>query len=149
MSRYIESIGNALAEVLDRCARSRTEQFAGYCANLEFWISECEHLRGLIEGFDRRFEIMKSASDRYQTQLSHDTSRDDCGVPYQSVKRTTSNGDRERVYGSVKSSMSKILRRAYDLELIDLDDFDRFSDRVPPIDTGAYQGSAGNPLPAE
>src|SRR5262245_57754811 len=95
MSRYLIEIGEALAKVLENASSSQPEQFAGYVANLDFWLSEFEHLVAASGGFHERFKTMSQARNDYLATHGGGNNLDDCGQPYQGVVKTTSEKERK------------------------------------------------------
>ena len=64
MSYPIE-ISKALTETLARFVSLNAHQLAGHAANLDFWLGEVKHCIEVIEGYRRRFEVMKAAQMAY------------------------------------------------------------------------------------
>lgn len=131
MSLYILAIGKTPAEVLERAAAARLAQFAGYCANLGFWISECEHLRSIVDTYDTRFFAIREAFQRHLEAGGTSGSPDDCGVPFQKVMMTSTKGERQRVCNRAISALRRVLDRALNLGLIGISEYDGFNDRLP------------------
>ena len=130
MSLYIISIGEPLAIVLERAARAQPEQFAGYCANLDFWVGEAEHFFSVVDSFEGRFQSMKRASEEY-LEVEHQVGNlDEFGEPYQRVRESTTDGDRQRMRRRVHAAMKRVLDRAFDLRLLEIEAFDDLIKRV-------------------
>jgi hypothetical protein len=118
MSRYLVQIGESLATVLEGALRAQPEHFAGYFANLDFWIAEFRHLRAGVDGFDQRFLQMKEASAEYLTAHGGRHNRDDACVPYQEVTKTTKKHDRNAVAARCKTALERWVERAFQLGLL-------------------------------
>ncbi|MBW3599095.1 MAG: hypothetical protein KY475_17720 [Planctomycetes bacterium] len=94
MSHYLIEIGEALASVLERATTTQPEQFAGYIANLDFWLGEYEHLATVVAGYDERLRRLREAYDRYLGEQSGPHNLDDVGDPYAAPARTTKPHER-------------------------------------------------------
>jgi len=77
MSKYVETIAEALIDVLNGAAGSRDHRIEGYAANVDFWIDEIVHCVAAIDDFPRRQELfvdaVKHAADRIREAKIHDT----------------------------------------------------------------------------
>ncbi|HVX12677.1 MAG TPA: hypothetical protein VHC22_15965 [Pirellulales bacterium] len=71
MSKYLETITEALIEVLNQAARSsdhrhaliRDHRILGYAANVDFWIGEIEHCLAALDGFAERQQTFTRAME--------------------------------------------------------------------------------------
>ena len=136
MSKYISNISEILAGVLDRATRAQPEQFAGYWANIDFWIAEYEHLVAIAAGYDQRINAMKAAYDQHIREHGGPHNFDDCGKPYQRVK-PSKRGDRKEAVRAVKEALDRVVERAHRMGMIDFDERDRLSERVKVARQGA------------
>jgi hypothetical protein len=134
MSQYELDLAASLAHVLERAAASQPEMFAGYVANLEFWCRELDHLHDVHDGHGERLETMRLGSARY-LEAHHGTVHnvDEFGTPFQGVRETTTSRERVEAVKRCRNAFRKILQRALDLELIDLDGFDGWSARLERV----------------
>ena len=130
MSVYILSLGDSLKSVLASVVSCQHSQFAGYCANIEFWFSEAEHLHEISSTYEDRLERMKKGVKSYKRLGFSEGNFDDCNEPYQSVGRTSKKGDRKRICAEVSEGLQKFIERAYGLELIDEQRFFELEDRL-------------------
>ena len=73
---------------------------------------------------------MKEASRSYKGTVSSGGNIDDCGEPYQTVRRTSSQGDRKRICSDVRKGLQKFTERAYGLELLDEERFDELENKL-------------------
>ncbi len=119
MSLYLIRLGEALAEVLERTRTTQPEQFAGYWANLEFWLGEFSHLASIRNGYEQRFQTMKEGMQDYVVRNGRRHNIDDAGVPFQGVVKTTSQTDQNQIVTRCKDAMERMIERAVSLGLID------------------------------
>jgi hypothetical protein len=77
MSKYVETIAEALIDVLNGAAGSRDHRIAGYAVNVDFWIAEIVHCVAVVDDFPKRQELfvdaVKRAADRIREAEIHDT----------------------------------------------------------------------------
>ena len=77
MSKYIDTIAEALIEVLNGAAGSHDHRIVGYAANVDFWIQEIVHCVAAIDDFPKRqkmfVDAVKHAADRIREAEIHDT----------------------------------------------------------------------------
>lgn len=59
---YVEEITSALVRVLTHACDGPPDRFAGYAANVAFWVAEARHCLDVIDGYDERFRRMKQAT---------------------------------------------------------------------------------------
>ena len=130
MSLYILRLGEVLAEILEHARGAETPQFAGYCANMTFWLSEYEHIETITRTYTKRLNVMRKARANFMAETGALSSCDDCGDPYQSVKPTTTGGDRQRMLARIRTALRQIIERARKLEIIDVDELDEFFERL-------------------
>jgi hypothetical protein len=130
MSLYILSIGDPLANVLERAAKAQPAQFAGYGANLDFWVAECEHFFSVVDSFEERFQSMRRASENHLHNHPELGNLDDLGEPYQTVRETTTDGERKRLRRRIHTAMTRVLDRAFDLRLLEIETFDDLNERL-------------------
>ncbi len=125
MSRYLTNIGNELCFVLQQACKAQPEQFAGYCANLDFWVAEYRHLKSIIEGYETRLCRMQDARDAY---LAAGNTRpqnfDDYGNAYQHPRQTSKQTDRNQILESAREHMLQFCDRGLQLGTISTDDYD-------------------------
>lgn len=120
MSQYLIDIGESLANVLERAAAAQPEVFAGYVANLDFWVSEIEHVRKVEEGFGSRLKAMRDAGKRYLNEIGTERHNyDDAGVPLQEIRANTSPSERRKIVTRCRKALERILNRTLKLELIE------------------------------
>ncbi len=62
---YISDICDALSRTLQKFATLNPHQLSGHFANLDFWLTEIEHAFAIIDGYQERFERMKSAQQQH------------------------------------------------------------------------------------
>jgi hypothetical protein len=129
MSKYIADICETVAGVLDRATRAQPEQFAGYWANVEFWISEYEHVVDVAAGYEDRFQSMKAARDQYIQLHGGPHNLDDSGHPYYSF-RPSKRSDRLDSIGAVQRALERFVERAQQLGIIGFEDSDRVMERI-------------------
>jgi hypothetical protein len=124
------NIGEALANVLERAAAAQPEQFAGYVANLDFWLEEYEHLVRVKEGFEARNEKMRVAFEAYATEHGGPHNRDDTGGWHQGFHPTTAKQDRNGMIVRNRLALARIIRRALKLSIIDFPRHDDLLERI-------------------
>jgi hypothetical protein len=69
MSKYLETITEALIAVLNQAARSvdhrgallRDHRILGYAANVDFWVGEIDHCLVALDGFPERQQAFSTA----------------------------------------------------------------------------------------
>jgi len=73
---------------------------------------------------------MKRASEEY-LEVEHQVGNlDEFGEPYQRVRESTTDGDRQRMRRRVHAAMKRVLDRAFDLRLLEIEAFDDLIKRV-------------------
>ena len=125
MSRYIVNIGKELCFVLKNACSSQPEQFAGYCANLDFWMCEFRHLKEISDSYETRLIRMTEARNGYlEAGNTRPQNLDDCSEPYQRPRRTTQDGERHRVVEEAMNHLLRFCERGLDLGTIHIEDYD-------------------------
>jgi hypothetical protein len=129
MSKYISDVSDLFCGVLQRAACAQPAQFAGYWANIDFWIAEYEHLIGIAAGYDKRWNAMKSAFDQYVALHGGPRNLDEGGTPYQAITKTNSSKRREAVWAA-KEALERLVERAHQLGMIEYPQRDEFIERI-------------------
>jgi hypothetical protein len=62
---YSSDITKTLTIQITKFVTLNRHQFAGHVANLDFWVAEVRHCLDVIDGYDRRFEQMKTAQMKH------------------------------------------------------------------------------------
>jgi hypothetical protein len=65
---YIEHICTPLIETLSHSAGLPANQLAGHAANLDFWISEARHCLTVIDGYQERFDRLRTGQAEYEKE---------------------------------------------------------------------------------
>lgn len=130
MSQYINRLGTALSEVLERASSAQPAQFSGYWVNINFWLSELEHFVAITNGYEERLHAMHEAHDRQIEKADEHRNLDEFGEPFQGVKATTSRGDRKRLLSRAISAFRRLTDRALEMRLIEPDKHDAFAERL-------------------
>jgi hypothetical protein len=60
---YSSDVTRTLTVQITKFVTLNRHQLAGHVASLDFWIAEVRHCLGVIDGYDRRFEQMKTGPD--------------------------------------------------------------------------------------
>jgi hypothetical protein len=76
---YSSDITKTLTVQITKFVTLNPHQLAGHVANLDFWMAEVRHCLDVIDGYDRRFDEMKTAqmkhiSERGTVQIRLDDS---------------------------------------------------------------------------
>jgi hypothetical protein len=133
MSNYIAKLGEELNFVLERACASQPEHFAGYCANVEFWCSEYEHLGALVDGYEDRLAKMKEATNRFLKEDDRKPQNlDEFGEPHQMPEDTSRPSNRARLAQEAERNFRRFLKRGLELECLDPDLHDDIIDRIGP-----------------
>jgi hypothetical protein len=61
---YSSDITNTLTVQIETFVTLNRHQLAGHVANLDFWVAEVRHCLDVIDGYNRRFEQMKTAQTK-------------------------------------------------------------------------------------
>ncbi len=79
---YTTEIVKPLADQLAKFVTLNRHQLAGQVANLDFWLDEVRHGLAVIDGYNNRFERLRSAQERHVAE--HGTTEfrltDPCGT---------------------------------------------------------------------
>jgi hypothetical protein len=62
---YSSDITKALTVQITKFVTLNPHQLAGHVANLDFWMAEVRHCLDVIDGYDRRFDEMKTAQMKH------------------------------------------------------------------------------------
>jgi hypothetical protein len=62
---YSNDISKTLTDQITKFVTLNRHQLAGHVANLDFWVAEVRHCLDVIDGYDRRFEKMKTAQTKH------------------------------------------------------------------------------------
>jgi hypothetical protein len=62
---YSSDITKTLTLQIRKFVTLNRHQLAGQVANLDFWVAEVRHCLDVIDGYDRRFEQMKTAQTKH------------------------------------------------------------------------------------
>jgi hypothetical protein len=65
---YSSDITKTLAVQITKFVTLNRHQLAGHVANLDFWLAEVRHCLDVIDGYDRRFEQMKTGQTKHITE---------------------------------------------------------------------------------
>lgn len=133
MSRYVATLGEAFARTIERVAQAQPAQFAGYWANMEFWLAELEHLGMIANGYEQRIAGMRASYARYLEQYGGPHNRDEFGYPYQGVEATTSRADRKRLLARARQAISSVVERALAMGLIEFPEHDTLQTRIETL----------------
>jgi hypothetical protein len=125
MSRYITEISTAIVHALASVPSAQPAQVAGYWENREFWLSEFEHLRTVIDGYESRLARMQTAFERHIQAHGGPHNRDEFGVPRQHPVKTT-NSNLKFSASEARSTLKRLADRALDLKITSYDEYDRF-----------------------
>ncbi len=128
MSQYIIKMGTLLAEVIERTASVQPAQFCGYWANADFWMAELKHFVALSNNYEERCQRMREAYDHYIELHGGPRNLDEARSPYQGVWLTTTVAERKDVLARLRTAFTAMAQRALKLELIELEEFDEFTD---------------------
>lgn len=63
---YVNDICTPLIETLDHSAALPAHQLAGHAANAEFWIGEAKHCLAVIDGYQERFDRLRTGQAEYE-----------------------------------------------------------------------------------
>jgi hypothetical protein len=63
---YIDAICAPLVRTLEHSAGLPVHQLAGHAANVDFWVSETKHCLAVIDGYQNRFERLRSGQAEYE-----------------------------------------------------------------------------------
>jgi hypothetical protein len=123
---YIRDIADSLVQVLEHGTALSPHRVAGYAANAEFWLNEVEHCFAVLDGYSKRFRVMRAATDAFVADHPLDPERAD------SDTRTTKNlKDFEvtELRESVATAARSFFRRCAELSLLS-DDLLRHADQL-------------------
>jgi len=120
---YIDDICLPLIRVLEHNAGLQPHQLAGHVANIDFWFGEVRHCLGVIDGYNNRFEALKSAQADYERQHPH-AIPDPAGWSQQvgrdpPLKKTSKDSDRQRLRRELLAAADRFLARAEREGLVD------------------------------
>lgn len=62
---YSSEMANLIAKQLARFVTLNRHQLAGQVANLDFWLDQVRHGLNVIDGYEQRFNQMRTAQHRY------------------------------------------------------------------------------------
>jgi len=65
---YSAEISKTLADQIKKFITLNRHQLAGHVANLDFWVGEVRHCLDVIDGYNRRFERMKTAQMKFSSE---------------------------------------------------------------------------------
>ena len=65
---YSSDITRTLTTQITKFVTLNRHQLAGHVANLDFWLDEVRHCLDVIDGYNRRFEQMKTAQTKHITE---------------------------------------------------------------------------------
>lgn len=63
---YVEVICTPLIKTLNHSSGLPANQLAGHAANVDFWISEAEHCLAVIDGYQERFDRLRTGQAEYE-----------------------------------------------------------------------------------
>lgn len=62
---FSEQIAKTVAEQLERFVTLNSYQLAGHLANLDFWLAQAKNALDVIDGYELRFQELKSGQESY------------------------------------------------------------------------------------
>jgi hypothetical protein len=66
---YSSDITKTLTAQITKFVTLNRHQLAGHVANLDFWVAEDRHCLDVIDGYDRRFEQMKTGQTKHESLI--------------------------------------------------------------------------------
>ncbi len=91
-------------------------------------MAELEHFVAISNAYEERALRMREAYDNYIELHGGPRNLDETGSPYQGVWLTTTVGERKDVLARLRRAFTAMAERALKLELIELEEFDEFTD---------------------
>lgn len=109
---YIEEICTPMITVLRHTAGLPVHQLAGHAANIDFWVAEVSHRLDVIDGYQRRFDTLRSTQESYQALH---------GIPSTSMPLTRSTQDqlRKQLRRELVDVMAQLLHRCVEAEVLE------------------------------
>ncbi len=112
---YLSDVTNPLVKSLRHFAALPAHQLAGHAANFDFWRSEVEHRRKLIETYRQRFRRLRDAEQAYgQAHGFNPQPQDEWGVPEDSappLRASTKDSERQQMLRDLDSAFEAWCRR--------------------------------------
>ncbi len=133
MSKYLINVGSSIVAALDGVSSAQPAMVAGYWANIDFWLEEFRHFVRITDGYKQRSENMKVSHDRYCQKHGGPHNRNEFGQPHQSAMATTSDPERKRIVGAVRSSLMHVADRALNLRIITNSQYDEFIEQLKAV----------------
>ena len=126
---YIADITQPLIQTLRHFATLPAHQLAGHAKNLEFWRSEVDHCKSVIDGYQSRFEKLREGQQVYGLQNNFgnetvDTFDGKMVVPITSMKplkRNLPDSERKKLIRDLNDSLYAFEQRLYQENLIEYD----------------------------
>ncbi|MEW4570787.1 hypothetical protein AB1L88_23215 [Tautonia sp. JC769] len=120
---YIEEICTPLLSVLRHTAGLPVHQLAGHVANIDFWVGEVKHRLDVINGYQGRFEALRSAQEAYQA--AHGIAS--ASMP---LMRSTHDSLRKQLRRELVEEMTRVLRRCAEVGLLEESRAEELRDRL-------------------
>lgn len=118
---YSSDIADLLADQIAKFVTLNRHQLVGHAANLDFWAGEVRHCLDVIDGYERRFEQMKTAQMQYVSEhgtIQYDLR--DTSIPGEKPPppRRVPGGELRKSRQRLCEATRRFLVRCFDDELI-------------------------------
>ena len=125
MSKYAIQLGDALIAALKSVPSAHASQLSAYWANREFFASEFHHFVSVLDDYENRIGIMKAAHEKY-CQIHGTTKKYEWALQNQGISETTSNAERKRMIGDVRSWLVELAERSLNERISNNEEYDSF-----------------------
>ena len=133
LSKYALNLAAALTDALEGVPRAQPAQVAGYWANRDFWLAEFKHLTKVCLEYDARVESMARAYQAWIKKHGGPHGFDSYGGEYQTVRYTTTKGERKNLVGESRAAIKALADRALDLGITTDSEYDAFLEQLRGI----------------
>ena len=124
---YVEDITETLIGTLNHTGGLRVQQLAGHAANLEFWVGEVKHALDVIDGYGERFKNLREGERNAAERIGPIV---DIFRPGKPLRPGASDHELKELRRRLIDSVSRVLRRCYEEELVSETELDEYGERL-------------------
>ena len=122
-----------MTDALASVPAGQPAQVAGYWANRGFWLAEFRHLVSVALAYEERVQQMARGFQDYVRERGGPHNQDDCGGEYQTIRYTTTLGQRKDCIGQARLSLKRLADRAFDLRITNAQQYDDFLNQLKQV----------------